>query len=140
MTRFRVNIAQLMAVVLFLGLGFAALRNADQFLASVTFTLSTMYDKPDGRLGHRIEWQWTCIDDTYLPAAYKQISFLDDGTLSTQCDATLEECALNKPLRPHQFDYEGLGLVDGDEIHSFEGGDIYLITNGQLQKIKAPAR
>ena len=98
------------------------------------------YDKPDGRLGHRIEWQWTRFDDTYLPAAYKQISFLDDGTLSTQCDATLEECALNKPLRPHQFDYEGLGLVDGDEIHSLEGGDDYLITNGQLQKIKGPAR
>ena len=47
---------------------------------------------------------------------------------------------LNKPLRPHQFDYEGLGLVDGDEIHSLEGGDDYLITNGQLQKIERPAR
>ena len=76
------------------------------------------------------------FDDTYLPSAYKQIAFLEDGSLSTQCDATLEGCELNKPLTPHQFDYEGLGLVDGDEIHGLEGGDDYLITNGRLQKIK----
>jgi hypothetical protein len=42
MTRFRFTLAQLMALVLCLGLCFAALRNADEFLASVTFTLTTM--------------------------------------------------------------------------------------------------
>jgi hypothetical protein len=39
MTRFRFTIAQSMATVLFIGLGFAALRNADDFWASATFTL-----------------------------------------------------------------------------------------------------
>jgi hypothetical protein len=98
------------------------------------------HDKPDGKLGHRRQWQWKRFDDTYLPDAYKQISFLDDGTLSMQCDAKLEDCLLNNPLKPHQFDYEGLGLVDGDEIHGLEGGNDYLITNGGLQKIVRPAR
>jgi len=42
MTRFRFTLAQLMALVLCLGFCFAALRNADEFLASVTFTLTTM--------------------------------------------------------------------------------------------------
>ena len=98
------------------------------------------YDKPDGKLDHRIEWQWKRFDDTYLPSAYKQISFLDDGSLSTQCDATLEDCLLNRPLKPHQFDYAGLGLVDGDEIHGIEDGNDYLITNGRLQKVEKPAR
>jgi hypothetical protein len=42
MTRLRFTLAQLMALVLCLGLCFAALRNADEFLASVTFTLTTM--------------------------------------------------------------------------------------------------
>ena len=40
MTRFRLTIAQLMAIVLYLSLGFAALRNADRLWASATFTLS----------------------------------------------------------------------------------------------------
>jgi hypothetical protein len=41
-TRLRFTIAQSMAIVLCLGLGFAALRNADEFLASVTFSFTTM--------------------------------------------------------------------------------------------------
>ena len=40
MNRLRFTLAQLMAVVLFIGLGFAALRNADDFWASVTYTLA----------------------------------------------------------------------------------------------------
>ena len=40
MTRFRFSIAHLMASVLGLGLGFAALRNADRLWASATFTVS----------------------------------------------------------------------------------------------------
>jgi hypothetical protein len=40
MTRLRFTLAQLMAVVLFLGFGFAALRNADAFWASAAYTLA----------------------------------------------------------------------------------------------------
>ncbi len=40
MTRPRTTIAQLMAIVFYLGIGFAALRNADDFWASATYTLS----------------------------------------------------------------------------------------------------
>ena len=40
MSRFRFSIAQLMALVLLLGLGFTALRNADKTWASVTSTLA----------------------------------------------------------------------------------------------------
>lgn len=40
MTRLRFSIAQSMAVVLFVGLGFAALRNADENWASATYTLA----------------------------------------------------------------------------------------------------
>jgi hypothetical protein len=40
MTRFRLTVAQSMAIVLFLGFGFAALRNADEFWASATYTLA----------------------------------------------------------------------------------------------------
>jgi hypothetical protein len=40
MTRLRFSIAQLMAVVLFVGFGFAALRNANAFWSSATFSLA----------------------------------------------------------------------------------------------------
>ncbi len=40
MARVRFTIAQLMATVFFLGFGFAALRNANEFWASATYTLA----------------------------------------------------------------------------------------------------
>jgi hypothetical protein len=40
MTRLHFTLAQLMAIVLYLGFGFAALRNADDFWASATFTVA----------------------------------------------------------------------------------------------------
>ena len=40
MTRFRLSIAQLMAIVLLVGLGFAALRNANDFWAIAIFNLA----------------------------------------------------------------------------------------------------
>ena len=42
MNRLRLTIANLMIVVLYAGLGFAALRNADEFWASATFTLAIL--------------------------------------------------------------------------------------------------
>jgi len=40
MSRPRITIAQTMAIVLYIGFGFAALRNADDFWASTTFTVA----------------------------------------------------------------------------------------------------
>src|SRR4051794_24921422 len=40
MTRFRFTLAQLMAAVIFIGLGFAALRSAPRLVASAVFTLT----------------------------------------------------------------------------------------------------
>jgi hypothetical protein len=42
MTRLRFTLAQLMAIVLYVGFGFAALRNADEVWASATYTLSVV--------------------------------------------------------------------------------------------------
>lgn len=42
MTRLRFNLAQLMAIVLFIGFGFAALRNADALYASAAFSLAAL--------------------------------------------------------------------------------------------------
>ena len=42
MARPRLTIAQLMTIILFLGVAFAALRNANEFWASATYTLAVI--------------------------------------------------------------------------------------------------
>jgi hypothetical protein len=42
MARLRFTLAQLMAIVFYLGFGFAALRNADEFWASAAYTLAAV--------------------------------------------------------------------------------------------------
>ena len=50
---------------------------------------------------------------------------------------------VNKPLDPHQFDYEGLGLKDGDEVMDIPSSDEstkYILRNGKLVTVKISAR
>ena len=42
MSRLRFTIAQAMALVIFVGFGFAALRNAEEFWASATYTVARL--------------------------------------------------------------------------------------------------
>ena len=101
-------------------------------------------EQPDGKLGGRTEWQWKVFNDTYVPATFKQVAYGGpDGSLSLQQDATLEDCVVNKPLDPHQFDYEGLGLKDGDEVMDIPNSDDsikYILRNGKLVKVENSAR
>jgi hypothetical protein len=92
------------------------------------------WEKPDGRLADRTEWQWKLVDGAYVPAAIKHMAH-EDGAPETQRDATLEDCVLNQPLDPHQFDYEGLGLKDGDMINDHIDRVYYTLKNGKLVKL-----
>jgi hypothetical protein len=42
MTRPRYSLAQLMAILVYLGFGFAALRNADEFWATATYSIAVL--------------------------------------------------------------------------------------------------
>jgi low affinity Fe/Cu permease len=80
MSRPRLTIAQWMAIVLYVGLGFAALRNADVFWASATFTAAiiSVSTAVVGAIAHegkaRMTWTgfavfgWACIITGLLPA------------------------------------------------------------------------
>ena len=79
MSRPRFTLAQLMTIVLYLGFGFAALRNADGFWASATFTvaiisISTALVGAIARKGRaRLSWVgfavfgWACVIIGLLP-------------------------------------------------------------------------
>ncbi len=79
MTRHRFTIAQLMALILYVGLSFAALRNANDFWASATFTVAILAVSVAlvgviARKGKdRMTWTgfavfgWTCLLVVQLP-------------------------------------------------------------------------
>jgi hypothetical protein len=79
MTRHRFTLAQSMALVIYLGFGFAALRNADPFWAGATYTLAsiTIAAAPLGAFARRgtarLNWAgfavfgWTSLFLTHLP-------------------------------------------------------------------------
>ena len=79
------------------------------------------------------------------PLLSEQVSSMSkpDESMSLLQEATLEDCVVNQPLGPHQLDYEGLGLRDGDEIVDIPSSDEsikYILRNGKLVTIKIPAR
>ena len=80
-----------------------------------------------------------------MPVAFKRVSSMSkpDESMSLLHEATLEDCVVNQPLGPHQLDYEGLGLKDGDEVMDIPNSDEsikYILSNGKLVTVKNSAR
>lgn len=63
MTRPRLTIAQLITIILFVGVAFAALRNANEFWASATYTLAviTVSTALVGAIAHKGKFHMTWI-------------------------------------------------------------------------------
>jgi RNA polymerase sigma factor (sigma-70 family) len=75
------------------------------------------WDQPDGKPSTRTEWAWLRRDGVYIPSKYHRTTYEVSGeTFSMRQSAELVDCVLNQPLNPHQFDYEGLGIQNGDVI------------------------
>ncbi|WP_406699717.1 sigma-70 family RNA polymerase sigma factor [Singulisphaera sp. Ch08] len=91
-------------------------------------------DQPDGKLQSRIEWTWKLLDGIYVPATIKELVY-ESGGLSKDQQTTLKECALNRPLAPHQFDERGLGLSDGDLVLNHLERVAYIIKGGEPVKL-----
>ena len=89
------------------------------------------WEKPDGGLSDRTEWQWRPVADAFVPEIVNSVAYQEDGTLDNQRHATLEDSVVNKPLDPHQFDYEGLGLKDGDVINDDGERVQYVLKDGK---------
>ncbi len=101
----------------------------------------TSEEQPDGKVEGRTEWQWKVFNGTYVPVSFKQVSSPSNPDESARLlhEATLEDCVVNQPLGPHQFDFEGLGLKDGDEvvdIPSSNESSKYILRNGKLVTVK----
>ncbi len=99
-------------------------------------SMITTRDKPDGKIESKIEWQWKMIDGIYVPSTIKESAYrAPGGGLSKEQQTTLKECALNRPLGPHQFDEQGLGLSDGDLVLNHLERVAYIIKEGKPVKL-----
>jgi RNA polymerase sigma factor (sigma-70 family) len=94
------------------------------------------HDTPDGKPESKIEWQWKQIEGIYIPSTIKESAYrAAGGALSKEQTTRLKECALNRPLSPHQFDERGLGLVDGDLVLNHLERVAYIFKGGQPVKL-----
>ena len=93
-------------------------------------------DTPVGRPESTIEWQWKVIDGVYIPSTIKESAYrAARGELSKEQVTRLKDCALNRPLDPHQFDEKGLGVSDGDLVLNHLERVAYIIKGGEPVKL-----
>jgi RNA polymerase sigma factor (sigma-70 family) len=94
------------------------------------------WGRPEGQLNALLEWQWQRRDGVYIPSKFHRATYQDQaGTLSFGQTATLVDCVLNQPLDPHQFDYDGLGIQDGDVIVDHVARTVSAWRNGRAVKL-----
>jgi Tol biopolymer transport system component len=71
-----------------------------------------------------------------IPSTIKESAYrAPGGGLSKEQQTRLKECALNRPLGPHQFDERGLGLNDGDLVLNHLERVAYIIRGGEPVKL-----
>ena len=89
-----------------------------------------------GKPDMKIEWQWKVIDGIYIPSMVKEsIYHAPDNGLSYERTSRLQECVLNQPLDSHQFDYQGLGMKDGDLLLNDVDRAVYKLQGGEPVKL-----
>jgi hypothetical protein len=85
----------------------------------------------------KTEWQWKSVDGIYIPAKVRELLYSDSqpGQVTHTRDATMQECILNSPIGPHQFDFEGLGMKNGDLVIDHIVRSVYKLQDGKPVKL-----
>jgi RNA polymerase sigma factor (sigma-70 family) len=94
------------------------------------------FDRPDGKVSTKAEWEWTVIDGVHVPSRIKEVGYENpNGTPSRERESSLSHCVLNRALDPHQFDYAGLAMADGDLVIDEAKRVGYIIRAGEPVKL-----
>lgn len=78
----------------------------------------------------RKQWKWKMVDGIFIPEVLQE-----NAGSWIQRKFNLEECILNQPLNKHQFDYQGLGMTDGDLVVDKIENVVYNLKGEKLQKL-----
>ena len=82
-----------------------------------------------------VRTEWKSVEDIFVPKDVTHIAYGEGGKVRYKRTATLEDCVLNQPLDPHQFDYQGLGLKDGELIIDKIENTVYVMKQGEPVKL-----
>jgi hypothetical protein len=81
-------------------------------------------------------WQWKKCDDIYVPAQSEFSLFTgNSGECTRHRKAVLTECVLNKPIDPHQFTYQALGMKAGDIVVDNINREVLIVENEDVTKL-----
>jgi len=113
---------------------FASIWSSASGFHPVSSTVSE--DKQGKQLLGTVEWRWKRFDGIYLPAWRKEFVFNKGSKEATYVlECTLESCSVNHPLDSHQFDYQGLGLKEGDLVVDKINKMMLIMKDGQAVKL-----
>jgi hypothetical protein len=79
-------------------------------------------------------WQWKMFNGVFVPEKIVELRY-SAGNLVYQREMNLQECAVNDPLKPNLFSYQGLGMKDGDLVMDNIDKVCYIIKDGSPQTL-----
>ena len=73
---------------------------------------------------------WAAVEGIFVPEQVRQSRYGPDGKASYHRDVKITKQLLNQPIDEHQFDYQGLGLQEGEMIVDRIENAVYLMKDG----------
>lgn len=103
---------------------------------SVTFSKG---ERPGGAVTKSVSWEWKKVDDIFVPAVVREWWHPDvPGDVDTyNRTVELQECVLNEPLDPKQFEYAALGLTQGDLVLDDVERTVLIMEGGKPVRLAA---
>lgn len=99
-------------------------------------SLTVSEDRQGKQLSFSVKWRWKQFDGIYLPSWKREVVYNNGSKEPTYVlECTLESCSVNHPIDPHQFDYQGLGLLEGDLVVDKIEKRMLIMKDGQPVKL-----
>lgn len=81
-------------------------------------------------------WRWRKVGDIFVPSEVSSTMYDEaTGRVDYHRVARQEDVQINRPLDPHQFDYQALGLEEGELVLDKVSREVFAIRNGEAIKL-----
>src|SRR3972149_7022108 len=81
-------------------------------------------------------WVWKRFGEVFVPTEFHEATHSSDPRITSyQRKLKLEECGVNEPIAPNQFDYQALGLTEGELFIDKIENVAYAMKDEQLEKL-----
>ncbi len=107
---------------------------------SVSYAMADERGDPGMKVGQSLLWKWKSVDGIFVPEVVSEEmrDYASPGAIRLRRVSVLEECALNEPVDPQQFEYAALGLEPGELIlDEIDQTVLVMGSNGQPTRLGA---